>query len=156
MSDALRFSMQLPAHPVSITVARCVVRSVAPIVDPEQLDSSALVLSEIVTNSVRHGSPGPADRVDVDILASGERLTATVRDGGPAFGLPLVPPGAGQVGGYGLHIAMRLSELTVDHTTSGNTVTFAVAAPGGPPPGATSLGAPDHGARSLELPPAQS
>ena len=40
--------------------------------------------------------------------------------------VPAVP----QIGGYGLHIAMALSDLDIAHSTSGNTVTFTVPATG--------------------------
>lgn len=117
--------MHLPAHPVSVSMARSAVRCLISILDGEDLAHTELVLSEVLTNAIRHGSRGIQDSIAVEIAAGAGRITGVVRDSGPAF----EPPAAAEIGGYGLHIAMSLSDLTIDHTVSGNTVTFTV--PGG-------------------------
>jgi anti-sigma regulatory factor (Ser/Thr protein kinase) len=84
------------------------------------------VISEIVTNSIRHGSTDGRDRVGIEIVASANQLTGKVRDNWPPFEPRFDLPDAEHVGGYGLHIAQSLSTLTVSRTATGNIVTFTV------------------------------
>ena len=87
-------------------------RSLAPLaglVPPEVLIDLALLLSEMVTNSVQHS--GRSDRyVDVSIRAGPVAVRVEVRDGGPGLEpAPLAvapPPGTG---GWGLFIVDRLA-----------------------------------------------
>ncbi|HEV7888004.1 MAG TPA: ATP-binding protein, partial [Acidimicrobiales bacterium] len=88
----LRFSLQLPAHPVSVAAARSVVRVLQPWVEDEQLGLVELIVSELVTNAVRHGSLGTEDRVDVELAVSDQAVSGCVRDRGPAFVVPNLPP----------------------------------------------------------------
>ncbi len=137
MSEHFTFSLHLPSHPVSVSVARSAIRCLAPIVNIEHLENAELVLSEVVTNSIRHGSYGVQDSIAVQVAAGPGWITGTVRDSGPAFEPPAGPPQTPQIGGYGLHIAKNLSDLTISHTAAGNTVTFTVpvaAKPAGPRP----------------------
>jgi len=103
-------------------------------VDGEDLELTELVLSEVVTNAIRHGSRGIQDSIAVEIAAGTGQITGIVRDGGPVFEPPAGPPAVAQIGGYGLHIAMSLSDLNIRHTAAGNTVTFTV--PGAAKPAA--------------------
>lgn len=128
MSEELRFSLRLPAHPVSVSIARGVLKLLDPLVNGAHLDAAQLVLSELVTNSVRHGSTSVDDFVDIEITVSNHRMSGVVRDGGPPFD-PLGSRRApDQPGGFGLHIARELADLTIDRTEGSNVVTFAVSA----------------------------
>lgn len=135
MSEHFTFSLRMPAHPVSVSMARSAIRCLTSILDSEYLEHTELVLSEVVTNSIRHGSCGIQDSIAVEIAAGAGRITGIVRDSGPAFEPPAAPPETAQIGGYGLHIAMSLSDLTIAHTSSGNTVTFTVPAAAKPAAG---------------------
>ena len=71
-----------------------------------------LVVSELVTNAVKHGTGPVGLRVDAD----GTRVRIAVRDGGPALD-------STRGDGYGLHIVERLAVATgVDRSPSGKTV----------------------------------
>jgi anti-sigma regulatory factor (Ser/Thr protein kinase) len=135
MSEHFSFSMHLPAHPVSVSMARSAVRCLISLVDAKDLEHTELVLSEVLTNAIRHGSCGIQDSVAVEIAAGAGRITGIVRDTGPVFEPPAAPPAAAEIGGYGLHIAMSLSDLTISHTAAGNTVTFTVPGPAKPAAG---------------------
>jgi anti-sigma regulatory factor (Ser/Thr protein kinase) len=66
---------------------------------------AALVISELVTNAVRHA--GTEMRVALELRDGA--LTVSVHDGGP--GLPrLIPPAERQFGGRGLAIVVRLAD----------------------------------------------
>ena len=78
-------------------------------IPPEVLIDLELLVSEMVTNSVKHS--GRSDRhVDVSIRAAPDAVRVEVRDGGPGFEpIPpraAPPPGAG---GWGLFILDRLA-----------------------------------------------
>ena len=84
---------------------------------PGQLAQDALLLiSELVTNSVRHAGLGPDDLIDVTVDRSGSRLRVQVRDGGrgrrpaPASQSPeSVRPRPGAESGWGLYLVDRLA-----------------------------------------------
>ena len=126
MSDSLRFSIRLPAHPLSVGVVRAVVRSLSRSLESHNAASVELLLSELVTNSIRHGSRTPEDPVDVELVLRDDQLSGTVCDRGPLFDPPSGQPVPGQVGGFGLHIAAELGDLTIQHSDEGNVVSFSV------------------------------
>ncbi|MDX6420792.1 MAG: hypothetical protein QOG28_5412 [Trebonia sp.] len=70
---------------------------------------AGLVLSELVSNAIRHGTPLPDSVVKVSWTLSDESIEVAVSDGGG----PTVPmvnkPAAGALGGRGLGIVDRLS-----------------------------------------------
>jgi two-component sensor histidine kinase len=57
-------------------------------VGPERLDIVLLLLSELVTNSVRHSGAGPAEQVEVRMAREGTVLRVEVQDPGPGFVRP--------------------------------------------------------------------
>lgn len=124
MSEPLSFELRLPAVPLSVVVARSAMAAFVRGIDRDRLEAAELVLSEIVTNAIRHGSRDSRDAVELEVTTDGEKVTGVVRDSGPAFSLPSGVPVADQVGGFGLHIAQVASRLTVDHDGRGNVVTF--------------------------------
>ncbi len=127
MSDSLRFSIRLPAHPLSVGVARAIVRSLSRSLGSHHADRAELLLSELVTNSIRHGSRTPDDPVDVELVLQGDHLSGSVCDQGPLFDRPAEQPRPGQVGGFGLHIAAELGQVTIQRTDTGNRVMFSLA-----------------------------
>lgn len=124
MNDRLSFNLSLPAHAMSVSVARAVIRSICNTIAPHLADSAELVVSELVTNSVRHGSTGPAQHVDVELVVDDGGLRGSVSDEGPSFEHPPPLPSEGSVGGFGLHIAGSLSEMTVRRSGQRNVVSF--------------------------------
>src|SRR5947208_17140420 len=98
-----------PFGPRAPGEARRLLAPLGGLVPPEVLIDLALLVSEMVTNSVKHS--GRSDRhVDVSIRAGSDAVQVEVRDGGPGFEpIPLraaPPPGAG---GWGLFIVDRLA-----------------------------------------------
>jgi anti-sigma regulatory factor (Ser/Thr protein kinase) len=79
---------------------------------PGQLAHDALLLiSELVTNSVRHAGLGPDDRIDITADWSGTRLRVQVRDRGRPERpeLSVVRPTPGAESGWGLYLVDRLA-----------------------------------------------
>lgn len=126
MSDLLRYNLQMPAHPSAVRVARGVVRHLNGALSPDQLDRAETIVSELVTNAIRYGSPRATD-VDLELTVRGSVMHGCVRDHGPAFTLPPVEPRQDRPGGFGLHIAGQLAaDFEVARSGDGNIVSFRV------------------------------
>lgn len=85
---------------------------------PQYLETGALVVSELVTNAVRHAETD----IGLDLTLTGEGLTVAVHDEGA--GAPaIVPPAERLAGGRGLAIVESLSaEWGVETGQRGKTV----------------------------------
>ncbi len=103
--------LMLPYTASSVGVARR--RLIADLADAGVFETTAcdagLVLSELISNSLRHASPLPDATVRVAWRVDGDCLEIAVSDGGG----PTVPavnePGSSAIGGRGLGIVDRLS-----------------------------------------------
>ena len=80
-------------------------------VPPRLLDTAALLLTELVTNSVRHAGAGRHDRIEIFVEWAGGRLRVEVIDGGGGFALPSRPLARfPEPGGMGLVLVDRLAD----------------------------------------------
>ena len=75
--------------------------------DDEVVDDAALLVSEIVSNSVRHAGLGATDEIEVRIRGSRSMLHVDVIDPGPGFEFERARPG--REGGWGLWLLDRLA-----------------------------------------------
>jgi anti-sigma regulatory factor (Ser/Thr protein kinase) len=81
------------------------------VVDPGALETVKLLISELVTNCVRHAHLEAGDGIDLRVILLPATVRAEVTAPGPAFDRP--PPAALRVmdtGGRGLEIVDVLSE----------------------------------------------
>lgn len=105
--DVPSVTLRLPASTTAPRAARRgVVDGLA--LEGELADSTALLVSEAVTNSVLHASLGPDDLVQVDAWWSTGCLHVEVCD--PGRGLHQPSPAGPREGGHGLNIIGRLAE----------------------------------------------
>jgi anti-sigma regulatory factor (Ser/Thr protein kinase) len=72
------------------------------------VDDAALLVSEIVSNSVRHASLHETDAIEVRIRGSGSKLRVDVMDPGPGFDPERIQPSRRE-GGWGLRLLDRLA-----------------------------------------------
>jgi anti-sigma regulatory factor (Ser/Thr protein kinase) len=98
-------AFQLPAVPESIPHARREVDRLEGEVDAEQLELLRLLVSEIVSNSIRHAQGTRS--FDVRIWLGRGSIRLEVEDRGPGFRPTPAVPRAG--GGWGLVIVDRLA-----------------------------------------------
>ena len=103
-----RQEVVLAGEPVAVPRARHWVSSLAGgLVREARLPDLELVIAEVVTNAIRHGTPGGAVRLAVTPMT--DFLCVQVTDEGPGF----VPrPGAmssDENGGFGLFIVERMT-----------------------------------------------
>lgn len=75
------------------------------------LDQAVLLVSELVTNSVRHGGLRPDQEIELTVQASRHHLRVEVAEPGEGFEVTSTPlPRRGiPSGGWGLYLVDRLS-----------------------------------------------
>src|SRR5258708_5139065 len=79
-------------------------------------DAVRLLVSELVTNAVRHAGARGREKIGVCVQSSDATIRIEVRDHGIGFELPQPAPDPGADGGYGLLIVDRLcSRWGIEH-----------------------------------------
>jgi anti-sigma regulatory factor (Ser/Thr protein kinase) len=90
--------------------ARDVVDRIEVDLAPEEKDAVRLLVSELVTNSVRHAGLGPDDRIELGIAVTPKVVRVTVTDPGGGFEPPSRSPRPGHPSGWGLFLVQRLAD----------------------------------------------
>ncbi|MBT2207163.1 ATP-binding protein [Actinomadura sp. NEAU-AAG5] len=143
----------LPHAPSSVAVARKRLSSelVASGVYESIVDDASVIVSELISNALRHARPLPSGQVKVCWLRRGDLLELEVSDGG-AMTEPRRGPGTlSSLGGRGLGIVEALSEgWGVRHEEGATTVWAVLRAPrttggnGSTAPRGAHAGVPDQ------------
>jgi anti-sigma regulatory factor (Ser/Thr protein kinase) len=93
--------------------------------DEAHAHTARLLVSEIVTNSVRHGGAAEGDWIALDVAISPAALRVEVTDHGPGFApAPALPP-PDDVGGRGLYLVDQMADRW-GHADAGTRVWFEV------------------------------
>jgi anti-sigma regulatory factor (Ser/Thr protein kinase) len=102
-------AQDIPRDPAAPTIARRMVDELDGVVDPHRIEQARLLVSEVVTNAVRHGE-GDMIRVlfDADDDGGGE-LRCEVMDEGHGFVPKARDKPSMAEGGWGLHLVETLS-----------------------------------------------
>lgn len=104
-----RLKLRLSPGPDAARRARTQLDKLRGNIQDSALDVVRLLVTELVTNSVRHGSTGDEVELEVDVYANAVRVEVT--DSGPGFELERPPrPHEGRPGGWGLCLIDRLSD----------------------------------------------
>jgi anti-sigma regulatory factor (Ser/Thr protein kinase) len=104
-------STTIAGGPYAATAARRALGGLRGVIGTQKLDDVYLLVSELVTNGVRHGGAGEDDVMELTALRHGNRLRVVVTDWGPGFdGRPRPRNRADQTGGWGLFLVERLAE----------------------------------------------
>jgi len=101
-------SLELPADSTAPAAARKLVGGIDHIPDHAMPDV-VLLVSELVSNSVRHGSPTPEGRVLLKLEVTATSVRAEVEDQGSGFDIPIVEP-ASEGTGMGLKLVDRVAD----------------------------------------------
>jgi anti-sigma regulatory factor (Ser/Thr protein kinase) len=105
-----RISVQFASGPSAAAWARNALLAVERRIDPELMDDVRLLVSELVTNSVRHSHAPDDDVVRLDVALGPRALHVEVGDGGPGFDPRPRHPGQSKAGGWGLFLVERLAD----------------------------------------------
>jgi len=89
--------------------ARTVMSSHLRHIDPGVASDAELIVSELVTNSVRHAAVGPDRRVTVHLVLLHDHLRITVTDPGGDLQPRLLSKSPDGLGGHGLRLVEMLS-----------------------------------------------
>jgi anti-sigma regulatory factor (Ser/Thr protein kinase) len=103
----MRRSRRLRARPEAAGEAREMVRELD--LPPRQGTDATLLLSEVVTNSVRHAGLGDEDAIEI-VLDAGDVLRVEVRDRGAGFEPEALEPDPARPSGWGLYLVEQLAD----------------------------------------------
>ena len=110
MNDEMSF--ELAGGPYAVTASRLAIAGLDDKLDPNVLFDMRLLVSELVTNCVKHARVGPDESIDLKIEIAEDKVRVSVRDDGPGFEPPDRAPTeeAAEAGsGWGLFLVDQLS-----------------------------------------------
>jgi anti-sigma regulatory factor (Ser/Thr protein kinase) len=113
MSSDLR--VELPRSPEAPGLARAALEDMNGSIDPARLPDVRLLVSELITNSVKYGGEGP---VRLEVSAGPERIRAEIIDQGAGFTPKVRNDDLDKVGGWGLHLVEHLTDRWGTHEGS--------------------------------------
>ena len=82
-------------------------------------DDALMLVSELVSNAVRHGGAGPIERIEVHFAVDSGGATFEVCDVGPGFMPPVSPVACPEGGGFGLVLIESMSRSWGAHLHAG-------------------------------------
>ena len=100
MTKQITLQLEPSAHAPRVSRSR--LKELEDVLEPKYSDV-AIVVSELVTNSVKHGNG--IEEISVEVTADEDRIRVVVKDDGPCFS-----KGATHSGGMGLEIVDRIAE----------------------------------------------
>ncbi|MEA2439656.1 MAG: serine/threonine-protein kinase RsbW [Thermoleophilaceae bacterium] len=103
-------SIQLEAGPSAAAWARSALIPLEQQVDEECMADVRLLVSELVTNSVRHSHSEPPRTVGLDVSFDEDTIRVEVRDRGDGFEPRPRRAGQSKAGGWGLFLVERLAD----------------------------------------------
>ncbi len=128
MNDEMSF--ELAGGPYAVTASRLALAGLEDRLDPNVLFDIRLLVSELVTNCVKHGRVGPEESIMLNVAIGDANVRVSVVDKGPGFEAPQQPvsEAAAEAGsGWGLFLVDQLSESWGVERHAGATVWFEVA-----------------------------
>jgi serine/threonine-protein kinase RsbW len=123
--------LRLPTDPIAPALARASITGVARDLPDVALADLNLLLTEVVSNAVRHARTAGAHEIVVSVDVGDDRVTVTVNDPGPGFAADLGPypdlvadPHDGR---WGVFLLRRLaSDWAVERNAGRTKVWFAI------------------------------
>jgi anti-sigma regulatory factor (Ser/Thr protein kinase) len=106
-----QIDLRLTSNSEAVSTARHSLEEFKGLLPPEKLEDVRLVVSELVTNSVRHARLSPDDHISLMVAVSSGSVHGRVCDPGPGFEVPSEPaPRSDLTGGWGLPIVETISD----------------------------------------------
>jgi anti-sigma regulatory factor (Ser/Thr protein kinase) len=107
MVPAHRVCLQLPASLKALELGRrAMEKHLSPELSALDLEAAKIVVTELLSNSVRHGNLSPDDKIDLIVHRFDDLCRIEVQDSGPCFECVREPS---EAGGRGLMIVEKLS-----------------------------------------------
>jgi anti-sigma regulatory factor (Ser/Thr protein kinase) len=121
-------TIELQPTAEAVPAARAALRAVGGLVTSDVLADARLLVSELVTNSVRHADLGPEQRIEVLAGVEAGTLRVEVRDGGRGFVSSPRVTGSPADSGWGLFLVAQLADRWGVRSDAGTVVWFEIAA----------------------------
>lgn len=102
--------LTLPRGIHAAGAARRALESIKGQIDPGLFEDVRLLVTELVTNSVRHADAPADDVVELDVVLSDEAVRVEVADGGHGFEPAGEPPASPAASGWGLQLVEQMSD----------------------------------------------
>jgi anti-sigma regulatory factor (Ser/Thr protein kinase) len=120
----LRLGLKVAPGPRAPSQVRSHLQALRSHLQPDVHEQIELLVSELVTNSVRHGGLERRDQVEIQVTVSDRTIIVSVADPGLGFTLP-DPPGRGspQTSGWGLYLLDQIADRW-GVARNGNTVVW--------------------------------
>ena len=104
-------SLKLDSGPEAAAAARAALRVLEPKLEPEPMNDVRLLVSELVTNSIRHSEgPNSGSPVMLEVALSTDKLRVEVTDRGTGFEPHPREPGQSKASGWGLYLVDKLAD----------------------------------------------
>jgi anti-sigma regulatory factor (Ser/Thr protein kinase) len=102
--------MTVPASPEAGTALRRAVRSLDVFLEADKGEEMQLLVTELATNGVKHGSSGDANRITLDAKVDDGGLHVSVSDRGEGFTPAPRPADRSEPGGWGLMLVEGIAD----------------------------------------------
>ncbi|MBA3690079.1 MAG: ATP-binding protein [Actinobacteria bacterium] len=102
--------LNLPPTPGAVPDARTALESLGQEVSPQTFEDLRLLVSELVTNSVRHGGLGGSQTIHLRVKLSGDTVRVEVNDHGGGFEPSPRTAQSQDESGWGLYLVSRLAD----------------------------------------------
>jgi anti-sigma regulatory factor (Ser/Thr protein kinase) len=120
--------LELPPIADSIPRAREALDELGAALGSERLEDLRLVVSELVTNSVRHAGLRADDQIDLRVTSTARTIRVEIHDAGPGFEAPPTPGSLYQESGWGLYLVSRIADRWgISTDAAGTTVWLEIA-----------------------------
>jgi anti-sigma regulatory factor (Ser/Thr protein kinase) len=109
-APASRIEVELEAGPEAAAYARGALMVLEPRIDPRVMEDVRLLVSELVTNSVRHSGAPDGEAVLLGVGLDAGKVHVDVADAGSGFDPKPRAPGQSKGGGWGLFLVEKLAD----------------------------------------------
>jgi anti-sigma regulatory factor (Ser/Thr protein kinase) len=106
----MTIDVELESTPSAPARARGALGEIEGRISAERMRDVRLLVSELVTNSVKHARVGEDDSIILEVKVDDERVRIEVRDPGPGFEPPAAAPPDDADAGWGLFLVEQLAD----------------------------------------------
>jgi serine/threonine-protein kinase RsbW len=114
-----RIRLRLPAEPIAPRMGRRQMEQLERYADRAVVDEIQLLVSELITNSLKHAGLREGDSIHVNVDVNPQAIRVSVQDPGPGFRAPVLPPKA-NASGWGLLLVERIADEWGVHRRRGD------------------------------------
>jgi anti-sigma regulatory factor (Ser/Thr protein kinase) len=106
----MRYEVDLRRDPDSAAEARRALGEVSDHLPPRRLEDARLLVSELVTNAIRHAGLDDDDVIRLVVVSGDRALRIEVCDPGPGFDAGEPTPDPARPSGWGLYLVRELAD----------------------------------------------